>query len=163
MSTQKMRGAVEKMAATLGIEIQFDPDDALGKFRRGPMLTMGQLRSMEDGAVVWLVVHDDDGSLRADGAYRLERRDDCWMLDDGSSFAADFDDAGEDGDPASDDYSQISEAVPDEYGRMRARILSRLRAVVRPGGDASAADKVGQIVALEKALDELDRLGRTSA
>jgi len=113
MSTKDMEDAVKKMAGDLGIEIKFDADDNLAKFRRGRRLTMGELRKLPDGSVVWLYIWYKE-SCRADGAFRLTRTKDGggWMLDDGSSFAADLEDEGEDSDLAGDEWSEIYVAEP---------------------------------------------------
>jgi len=110
MATEDLEKAVKKMAADIGIEISFDADADLSKFRRGERLTMGQLRALPDGAIVWLYIYYKE-SVRADSAFRIERRDDCWVLDDGSSFGADLDDEGPDDAPAGDEWSEVYEAV----------------------------------------------------
>ena len=111
-STKELQDAAQDLAKGLGIELSFDADADLAKFRRGRRLTMGELRQLPNGTIVWLYIWHKE-SCRADSAYRLERTSsgDCWMLDDGSSFAADLEDVGDDSDLAGDEWSEVYEAV----------------------------------------------------
>lgn len=109
----EMRSAIEKTARGLGIKIKFEADDDLGKYRRGKQLTMGELRALDEGTVVWLYIYYKE-SVRADSAFRLEHRDNGWFFDDGSSLAADFQNKnGADGDPAQNEWTKIYAAIPD--------------------------------------------------
>lgn len=102
--------ARDKLAA-LGIDLRFDADSELAGYRRGAPLTMGDLRRLPDGAVVWVYVFYKR-SVRANGAFRVERRGETWMLDDGSSFNASFEDeGGADEDPAADEWTTICAAL----------------------------------------------------
>lgn len=73
-----------------GVEIKFDPDADLKKYRcTGRVLKQGELK---EGLIVWAVYkeHGEDHA-RMNGAFRLLKGvEDSFVLDDGSSFSADF-------------------------------------------------------------------------
>ncbi len=94
MSEDELRRAVEETAADLGININFDPDADLQQFKPGQILTLGQLRAMPDGTVVWVYCKvDGDEGVRINQAMRINadpKFPNNWGLSDGSSFAAEF-------------------------------------------------------------------------
>ena len=111
MADEKLIGAIQEMANKLGVEIEFGSDPELKGYRRGDLMTMGELRALEDDSVVWLYIYYKE-SVRANHAFHIVREGDCWILSDGSSFGADFEDTGgADSDPAVDEWSKIFKAV----------------------------------------------------
>ncbi len=99
LTAQKMKDEITRMAGDLGVEIKFDTDRALSAYRRGTPLTVGELRALPAGAVVWAWYkeHGEDGP-RIDQAMRISKSDaepNYWELEDGSSFAAGFKPTGE--------------------------------------------------------------------
>ena len=109
----KLRDAVETLAENLGIPLSFDADADLAKFRRGRALTMGELRAMPDGAIVWIYIWHKE-SCRADSAFRMTRENDCFYFDDGSSWSADMANDGDDEDsaPAENEWITVYAAEP---------------------------------------------------
>ena len=107
----ELRDAVETLAKDLGIPLSFDADADLEKFRRGRALTMGELRAMPEGAIVWIYIWHKE-SCRADSAFRMTRENDCFLFSNGTSWNADFDDEGEDADPAEDEWTTVYAAEP---------------------------------------------------
>lgn len=89
-----MQAEVQQMAEDLGIPTSFESDPDLRNYRRGSrLLTNGELH---DGMVVWgYYLEDGNDEPQVDGAFRLEKAPAGFILDDGSSFAADFDATGE--------------------------------------------------------------------
>lgn len=82
---------VKRMSAELGLDLSFDADVSLAHYRRGEPLLLKELKTMEDGEVVWATyVEDGEDDYRIDGAYRIEKSGDTWVLDDGSCGGCDF-------------------------------------------------------------------------
>ena len=153
----EMKDYVRETFATFGVDFKFEADDELTKYRRGKQLTMGELRALDDGAVVWLYIYYKE-SVRADSAYRIEERDGCWVFDDGSSFGADFvDEEGPDEDWATDEYSQVYAAVPDKQGAERAVLLERMRDIVSPRHGALTEETIREMNEVAAAFARLDR------
>lgn len=89
---------IQEGFAQFGAEISFDADTDLEQFKRGEPMTWAELRALPENGVVWLWIYYKE-SVRADGAYRVTRtKGGDFFFDDGSSFAADLDDKGEDND-----------------------------------------------------------------
>jgi len=88
---QEFSRFVVETFAKMGAEVRLTSD--LVGYRRGQQLTMGELRKLEDGAVVWAHYRKGD-SDKVNGPYRITKNrmihDDSWGLEDGSSFACDF-------------------------------------------------------------------------
>jgi hypothetical protein len=111
MDADEMKKQVVDGFKGMGVDFKFDADHDLDGYRRGEPLSMGALRSMKTGDVVWLYIYYKE-SVRADGAYRLEVLDDGgWMFDDGSSFGADFYCDEPDEAPAEDEWTTLYRAV----------------------------------------------------
>lgn len=156
---EEMKDYVRDTMASLGVEFKFEPDDDLTKYRRGKQLTMGELRALEDGVVVWLYIYYKE-SVRADSAFKVERRDGCWVFDDGSSFGADFDDSGRDEDLAQDEWSKVYEAIPDEHGAARSRLIAEMREIMDPENGAPTDDTVRRVNQIANELAKIDRKDR---
>jgi len=155
----EMKDYVRETFATFGVDFKFEADDELTKYRRGKQLTMGELRALDDGAVVWLYIYYKE-SVRADSAFRLERRDDGWFFDDGSSGAADFGSDGADTALAEDEWTKIFVAVPDEHGARRAELINAMREVTDPANGAPSEDLVRRMNEISNELQKLDRKGQ---
>lgn len=88
----ELQAEVESLAEEMGFPLKLSSDDDLKKFRRGELLTHGELRALPVGGALWVRYQQyDERTLRANGAFRIEWvRDGCWMFEDGSSFAIDY-------------------------------------------------------------------------
>lgn len=105
LTVKKMRAEIKSGFKKLGFDFKFDPDRALTTYRRGKPLTIGELKALPDGAVVWVWYkeHGERGP-RMNGAMRVTKGaadatgaggEEYWSLDDGSSFGAEFTPASE--------------------------------------------------------------------
>ena len=98
LSVETMKAEIAAMTRSLGVEFKFDPDRALSTYRRGDPLKVGELRTLPEGAVVWVWYkeHQERGP-RINQAMRISKdsQSDSWGLEDGSSFAAEFSPTGE--------------------------------------------------------------------
>jgi hypothetical protein len=90
---EAMKAEIQSTFRELGAEIKFKVDRDLKKFVAGEPLTLGELKSLPQGAVVW-VWYKEHGEARPriSGPMRATKADDedAWGLDDGSSFGAEF-------------------------------------------------------------------------
>ena len=84
--------ALEKTAEELGYELRLRPDKELSRYeRRANLLTIGELKSLPDDSVVWATYREHgEREYRANGPYRIRKVETGWMLEDGSSFSAEF-------------------------------------------------------------------------
>ena len=93
LTVEAMKKEIQSTMADLGATISFDADEALDNYLRGPFLTVKELKSLPEGAVVWAWYkeHGERGP-RIDRAMRLAKspEEGTWDLEDGSSFAASF-------------------------------------------------------------------------
>jgi hypothetical protein len=95
MTIEKMKDEIKSGFKALGVDINFDADADLDKFRRGKPLTLRELRALPADAIVyvWYKEHGERGP-RIDQAMRASREDEngeeSWSLSDGSSFGAGF-------------------------------------------------------------------------
>lgn len=99
LTVEAMKDFIQTTMKDLGgPEIKFDADRGLSRYRRGKPLTVGELKALPQGAVVWVWYkqHDEQGP-RIDGPMRATYSPDdgAWGLEDGSSFAAEFAPTGE--------------------------------------------------------------------
>jgi hypothetical protein len=107
LSVEKMRDEITRMSEDLGCDFKLDPDRALSSYRRGAPLKLRELRTLPEGAVVWVWYkeHGERGP-RINQAMRISKDSACdsWGLEDGSSFAAEFTPTG-DYDPDKGQYA----------------------------------------------------------
>jgi hypothetical protein len=93
MNSQSMKDEIKRISGELGFEINFEPDGDLKKLRKGKTLLMRELRALPDSSAVY-VTYKEYGSAgyRINSAMRITRLEgpECWSLDDGSSFGAEF-------------------------------------------------------------------------
>lgn len=93
MDSQTMKGEITKLAGELGIEINFEADGDLKKLKKGKNLLMRELRALPDNSAVYVTYKEyGAGGYRINQAMRIARLSgsECWSLEDGSSFGADF-------------------------------------------------------------------------
>lgn len=87
----KLKDKVELMAEKLGLDLNFNSDEDLKNCRCGEPLKFGELKQMKDGEIVWATYKEDGSSrFRINGAYRIEKENNYWVLNDGSCGGADF-------------------------------------------------------------------------
>ena len=71
--------------------VQFEPEKILRNYRKGSPLPLGKLKVMPEGGIVWATYRETrERSFRVNGAYRIRKLVNGWMLEDGSSFSAEF-------------------------------------------------------------------------
>lgn len=84
------------LAASVGVDINFDPDKSLLNYRKGRKLLYQELLALPDGSVVW-VWYKEHGEPhpRINGPQRIKRdmkenQGNYWEFEDGSSFVGAF-------------------------------------------------------------------------
>ena len=93
--------AVIETASKLGLDIKFHADEDLGRYKKGRVLTVGELRSLPDNSVVWVTFKEDgEHRYRINGAQYIHRclppkfhvseGCDLWGFNDGSSFGSEI-------------------------------------------------------------------------
>lgn len=93
MNIEDMECAIrESFEQLFGEELSFDPDEQLLHYVRGKPLTVGELRSLQADSVVFVTYRENgENEYRINGAMRLiPSEENYWVLEDGSSFMADF-------------------------------------------------------------------------
>jgi hypothetical protein len=102
LTEEVMKTSIQEMAEGLGMPpIKFNPDGYLLNYWRGRPLKLSELEKMPDGSIVYATYkeHGEEG-YRINGAMRISREgsDRRWFLEDGSSFASEFNAAHDDAD-----------------------------------------------------------------
>lgn len=152
---EEMEQYVKDTFASFGAQFSFDPDQDLSKYRKGNVLTMGQLRAKKDGDLVWLYIYYKE-SVRANSAFRIKKHDGCWTFDDGSSFGADFDDDGRPDDiHAQNEWVTIHEAIPDKHGPERAKIQAQMQSLIQRSEDMEPGELSNELAKIQRKLARL--------
>ena len=90
---EAMKAEITSTFAEFGATVSFESDAALDAYRKGEPLTLRELRALPAGAVVWVWYkeHGESGP-RINQAMRATKsaEDAGWVLEDGSSFVAEF-------------------------------------------------------------------------
>lgn len=99
LTVSKLKATVKAQLKSLGVEASLDPKPELRRslYRRGEMLTEGQLRALVDKYVPVWVDYVDTNHHDCTGVFEVTPTDsESVMLQDGSCFALDFQFTGKD-------------------------------------------------------------------
>ncbi len=101
LTAKTMKASIQEMAEDLGMPpIKFDPDDDLLNYWRSRPLKLSELEKMPDGSIVYATYKEHgEEDFRINGAMRISKEGTRrWFLENGSSFASEFEAANDDPD-----------------------------------------------------------------
>jgi hypothetical protein len=123
MDKEYLERMAEGYIEALGIDGKVKKDEDLLHYLRGKPMTLGDLRAIPLGSVVWLrVIDDDDNSVRVNAAYRLTGVDDDFFFGDGAYrqdadhryLALDMENFGSNDEPAEDGVMTVYCAIQEQ-------------------------------------------------